>query len=280
MNVKTSHSKSAHRPQRPESEVRDRSARRRGGRRAHRGFSLVELMVAVVISSLVLIAVIQVFLSNRESFRLQTNLGRVQENSRFSMGHLGRVIRLGGYWGVDKDDWARGVMTATNPPANPATPVSGTNNDTNGSDTITAVFRGVPDGFTTDCQGIVRNNAAQNISNRFRRTANNELECGVAVDAGAFTFQPLVDGVEAMHILYGLDTDADGSANQYVPVAGVGNFDNVVSVRIGLLLRTDDDELAAQTDTANYTILDQTFAAPGDRRLRRLLVRTIKLRNK
>jgi len=60
----------------------------------------------------------------------------------------------------------------------------------------------------------------------------------------------------------------------------VGNFDNVVSVRIGLLLRTDDDELAAQTDTANYTILDQTFAAPGDRRLRRLLVRTIKLRNK
>ena len=275
MNVTASHSKSA---QRPESEVRDRSARRRGGRRAHRGFSLVELMVAVVISSLVLIAVIQVFLSNRESFRLQTNLGRVQENSRFSMGHLGRVIRLGGYWGVDKDDWVLGVLSQTN---GGVTPVSGTNNDTNGSDTITAVFRGVPDGFTTDCQGIVRNNAAETISNRFRRSATNQLECGVAVDGVFGAFQPLVDGVEAMHILYGLDTDADGSANQYVPVAGVGNFDNVVSVRIGLLLRTDDDALAAQTDTANYTILDQTFTPnPPDRRLRRLLVRTIKLRNK
>ena len=267
MNVKTSHSK---------------SARLCGGRRAHRGFSLVELMVAVVISSLVLIAVIQVFLSNRESFRLQTNLGRVQENSRFSMGHLGRVIRLGGYWGIDKDDWVLGVLSQTN---GGVTPVSGTNNDTNGSDTITAVFRGVPDGFTTDCQGIVRNNAAQTISNRFRRTANNELECGVAVDAGAFTFQPLVDGVEAMHILYGLDTDADGSANQYVPVAGVGgNFDNVVSVRIGLLLVTDDDALAAQVDNTNYTVLDETVhngaTVPGDRRLRRLLVRTIQLRNK
>lgn len=266
MNVKTSHSK---------------SARLCGGRRAHRGFSLVELMVAVVISSLVLIAVIQVFLSNRESFRLQTNLGRVQENSRFSMGHLGRVIRLGGYWGIDKDDWVLGVLSQTN---GGVTPVSGTNNDTNGSDTITAVFRGVPDGFTTDCQGIVRNNAAQTISNRFRRTANNELECGVAVDAGGFTFQPLVDGVEAMHILYGLDTDADGSANQYVPVAGVGNFDNVVSVRIGLLLVTDDDALAAQVDNTNYTVLDETVhdgaTVPGDRRLRRLLVRTIQLRNK
>jgi type IV pilus assembly protein PilW len=277
MNVKTSHLKSAQRPQRPASEVRDRSARRRGGRRAHRGFSLVELMVAVVISSLVLIAVIQVFLSNRESFRLQTNLGRVQENSRFSMGHLGRVIRLGGYWGIDKDDWVLGVLSQTN---GGVTPVSGTNNDTNGSDTITVVFRGIPDGFTTDCQGIVRNNAAETISNRFRRTATNQLECGVAVDGVFGAFQPLVDGVEAMHILYGLDTDADGSANQYVPVAGVGNFDNVVSVRIGLLLVTDDDALAAQTDTANYTILDQTFTAPGDRRLRRLLVRTIKLRNK
>ena len=266
MNVKTSHSK---------------SARLCGGRRGHRGFSLVELMVAVVISSLVLIAVIQVFLSNRESFRLQTNLGRVQENSRFSMGHLGRVIRLGGYWGIDKDDWVLGVLSQTN---GGVTPVSGTNNDTNGSDTITAVFRSAADNFTRDCHGVIQANPAVTVSNRFGLTANDELECAVALDGVFGAPLRLVDGVEAMHILYGLDTDADGSANQYVPVAGVGNFDNVVSVRVGLLLRTDDDALAAQVDNTNYTVLDETVhdgaTVPGDRRLRRLLVRTIQLRNK
>ena len=50
-----------------------------------------------------------------------------------------------------------------------------------------------------------------------------------------------------MQILYGEDTDADGTANRYLLVNTVGNMANVVSIRIRLLVRTIDDNLAAQT---------------------------------
>lgn len=99
----------------------------------------------------------------------------------------------------------------------------------------------------------------------------------------AMVTEPLVEGVEDMEILYGEDTDApatpDGSANRYVAADTPGlNMANVVSVRLNLLLRSSENNLA--------TGIKQTYSFNGnsvtatDYRLRRVFSTTIKIRNK
>ena len=63
------------------------------------GFSLIELMVALVIGLLLLSAVLQLFLSSRQTFRVQQALGQIQQESRFAFDMLSRELRMIGYQG-------------------------------------------------------------------------------------------------------------------------------------------------------------------------------------
>lgn len=67
--------------------------------RAERGFSLVELMVALLISLILLGGIIQVYLGNKETYTFGQALGRIQENGRFALDYLGKEIRMADYWG-------------------------------------------------------------------------------------------------------------------------------------------------------------------------------------
>jgi len=95
----------------------------------------------------------------------------------------------------------------------------------------------------------------------------------------------LVEGVEQMQILYGEDTDPlpapperpDFTPNRYVTADFVSDWRRVVSVRISLLLRTVEDNLASTPQT--YTFEGLTTTAT-DRRLRYGFTLTIGLRNR
>lgn len=90
----------------------------------------------------------------------------------------------------------------------------------------------------------------------------------------------LVEGVENMQILYGADTDAtpDGTANYYVPAGTAGlNMNQVVSIRVSVLVRSMNDGLAAQPAAYTYNGVTVT---PTDRRIRRVFTSTIALRNR
>jgi type IV pilus assembly protein PilW len=91
--------------------------------------------------------------------------------------------------------------------------------------------------------------------------------------------RPLVDGVENMQILYGEDTTADQVADVYVNASAVGSWDNVVSVRVALLLRTTNDNPNNDVDTRSYNLLGTVFNPPDDRRRRRIFSTTIQVRN-
>lgn len=95
------------------------------------------------------------------------------------------------------------------------------------------------------------------------------------IDAGAAT--ELVEGVENMQILYGEDTDADSAPNYYVSVDSVANMNNVVSIRISLLVASADDNIVSQP--LPYTYNGGT-TTPADRRLRRVFTSTIAMRNR
>ena len=80
----------------------------------------------------------------------------------------------------------------------------------------------------------------------------------------------LVEGVESMQVMYGVDGDDDGVAERYVPadeinsVAGANDFNDVVNVRIALLMRSnelsevlDAGKTFALSDVVNITPIDK-----------------------
>ena len=249
-------------------------------------------MVAITIGLVLLGGVFTIFMSNKQSYRVQENMGRVQENGRFAIDLMARTLRMTAWQGDTVDEWANGALSAS---SGGVKALSGTNNESSagilaGSDTITATYQGNTDGFVRDCLGNVVPVGA-NVQNTFRvnttaggvvgATAGTvgQLEC-VTTNGGTVTTSALIDGVEGFQIQYGIDTDNDQAANSYVSADNVTDTDDVISVRITLLLMSNADRLAVVPATNTYNLLDVSFTEPNDERLRRRFSTTINMRNR
>ena len=66
-------------------------------RSRHRGFSLVELMIALVLGGLIIAAVGTVYMGSRQSFRSQEALARMQEGVRFAFETMSYDMRQVGF---------------------------------------------------------------------------------------------------------------------------------------------------------------------------------------
>lgn len=97
---------------------------------------------------------------------------------------------------------------------------------------------------------------------------------------GTSTPIELAQGVENLQVLYGVDTspaDVHQSADTYVGAGAVSNWDNVISARLHLLMRTLDDNMAEAAQTYRYVGADINA---GDRRIRKEFTALITLRNR
>lgn len=61
------------------------------------GISLIEIMISMVLGSLLILAVTQIFLSNSQTSRLDNELARTQDRGRFAFDEFERVIRQIGH---------------------------------------------------------------------------------------------------------------------------------------------------------------------------------------
>lgn len=64
-----------------------------------RGFSLVELMIAMTIGFIVLAGIGYLYVESRQAFRSMDNLSRMQESARYALEIMARDIRMAGYRG-------------------------------------------------------------------------------------------------------------------------------------------------------------------------------------
>ncbi|MDE2196869.1 MAG: PilW family protein [Gammaproteobacteria bacterium] len=100
------------------------------------------------------------------------------------------------------------------------------------------------------------------------------------------TPQELVSGVENMQVLYGIDTTGIQTPSQYVTANQVTNWNQVISIRVGLLLQSNPGAVAQATvppastpcAAGTYNVLGTCVSAPQDTRLRRVFTATIGLR--
>lgn len=63
------------------------------------GFSLIELMIAILIGLIVINGVIQIVISSKRSYLDNQAVSQIQENARFALDTLSREIKMAGYFG-------------------------------------------------------------------------------------------------------------------------------------------------------------------------------------
>ncbi len=108
---------------------------------------------------------------------------------------------------------------------------------------------------------------------------------GVTVPAlyrsvGGSAAEELLEGVESMQVLYGVDGDGDSAPDLYLKASSVDfSTPNVVSVQIALLLRSSAEVKKRAGEAENLQILSSTVAVPADRYIRRVTSSTIMLRD-
>lgn len=205
------------------------------------GLTLIELMIALVISLLILAGLLTVYQSNKDASRTHDGLVQVQENGRFALDFLIRDIRMAGFPAIN---------TALH------NQVSGFDGVGILSDTL--VIRNTTG---TDCLGNVMVPVVTNTYTIANTVRNNRL--GNPIPALFCNGQELVEGIENMQISYGIDTDTDrdGVPNQYVNAAGVtttapaNGWDRVVSIRISLL--------ATSVNPSLNTVSNRTYRMSG-----------------
>lgn len=234
------------------------------------GLTLIELLIALVLGSLISAAAMQMLLTNKRTLTTQQGNNEVEENGRYAIDTLIRDIRKAG-------------MRPTTATAKVATPITATNGATATGDIITITY--VLDSTDTnapaqDCNGNALGGTNPTVINRYYVT-NGQLMC---LGNGSATAGVIVDGVDAFQVLYGIDTVNDYilSATQWTSTPAT--TDIVVAVRIGLMVHSDTVFTDLPAPTAAVDVLGQvTLAANSatlnDGRIHRLFVSSTLLRN-
>lgn len=247
--------------------------------RTQQGFTLVELMIALTISLILLLVIGTVFTSSRQAFRMQEENARIQESGRFALEILGRSIKQAGHANIP----FTGFKVAFTGNA-----ITGTDGGAGAADTITLQYDGAVG--DRDCSvgtpvGAADILAGANIiqSHFNLDAANAQLQCAgtiaaaPAVPGAPPTGQVLLDNVEDLQVLYGIDTTGDQSANQYV--ATPADWSQVVTARVCVLIRSEQTNIVLAGN--NYLNCNgAATAVPADRRLRRAFTETFNLRNR
>ena len=103
--------------------------------------------------------------------------------------------------------------------------------------------------------------------------------------ANTMASQPLIDGVEMLRVMYGVDTNLDGAVNSFISADnmtealwdGAGNS-KIMAVKVYVLVRDilPDEKY---TNTTTYQLGDLAFVAPNDNFRRMLFSSTVSLHN-
>lgn len=218
-----------------------------------RGFTLVELMVAMLIGLILTLAALQVFLTNQRTFALQQALSELNEDGQLAIRYMVADIRRAGQGddilGVIEPVW---LAQASEGGA--------------GNDTLAIQYWGMD-----TCTGEQFADFTL-VESRYS-VSNGELQC----TSNGRTVS-LLTGVDSFQALYGIDTANDGEMGpiQFVNADDLAADSIVVAIRVGLLVSSDSFNQG--TAAQNYWVLDQQVNTNDDL-LRRVYSTTVQLRN-
>lgn len=218
--------------------VRPSFAQRRSAQCRQTGLTLVELLVALVISAVVVVAAFSALIVSRQGFTATDTASQLRDNARFLTDLIQRIGVQAGYL-----DYKFSVTPAGNDANTATTPepdVKGFNNalasatetgtdftsrgaaSLDGSDVLVLRYQasetypgsGVADNAMVNCLGSpaqsLPSDRNERVLNVFHIAVANDNEpslmcTAVNTKSGAIDTQPLIRGVETFQVLYGVD---------------------------------------------------------------------------
>jgi type IV pilus assembly protein PilW len=234
--------------------------------RSNQGFTLIELMVAMVVSLLALAAIYSTFQSQHQSYQLQRETADMQQNIRTAMYYMQREIRM-----VGNDPLKLGPFGFTNAGNNTMTFTEDVRGDIAGA---TTQIQNSPDGDVGDPDENITysfiDSDADGIPDSIARTDNNAAPPVVP--------QIVARNIDALDFVY-----LNGNS-AVIPFVGTtipaANRSQIRFVQITIVAHTKDQLMYVTSN--NRTYLNQrnlpVFNAPGDNRSRRILTATINCR--
>ncbi|HFD11933.1 MAG TPA: prepilin-type N-terminal cleavage/methylation domain-containing protein [Crenotrichaceae bacterium] len=263
------------------------------------GFSLVELMIAMLVGLVLVGAVIQVFVSNKRSYVTADDTSVLNDNARYALSVLSRQLRLSGHQFEPmlgrENSFTNQTVAFSNPSASiqfdPGTYVFGTATNAGNYDTLYMRFQGSSVKPLDVCGQSVSTDTINTVRYSVR-TVDYELGSDTGVlgcNVSNSGEQYFSDHVEVFRVLYGIDSNNDDVADKYVsankvlpanssrPVKGT-EWEQVVSLKIGLLLRSNN-RIKSNGDSVSYQVLDKSVSY-SDAFARKVVTSTISLRNR
>ncbi|MGO9802855.1 MAG: PilW family protein [Steroidobacteraceae bacterium] len=246
--------------------------------RRARGFTLLELMVAVAIAVFLLAGLVTIFQNTRITYANQQALAQMQDQQRFAMQLLTSVIESGGYYNNPTGDTVNSALPAT-APFGAGQPFYGLG--TAGAapgDTIYVRFRTAPGDGIINCTG------GQNPTGGVEHVYTNELSivagqlvCTLSIDGAAAAPVPLVTGVTNLQIYYGvkrLTPLTDYNVDTYATAANMNvlscplspgcDWQQVSAVRVILTFTNPLAKQTGQPPTLVFERVIQVMARAGD----------------
>ena len=237
------------------------------------GFTVMELVIAMAMAAILIMATIRIVQAASGSYRLQQNLGMMQENARFAFSMMKRELAPAGYqpapWIAETEieaigDQSLDALSAT-------------------SDRVS-----VRRWSNRNCFGNTNPELNEFATARFflmeasffvSSSGNFALTCRYGPSASELTTQinslGLVRNAEAFQALYAEDSDSDGNADRWIRAGQWNDKANVMAIRLAILIASPEPLTPASA--GHKTVLDIFMDTPPDGRLRRVYESTIML---
>ncbi len=214
------------------------------GARRQRGFTLVEMMVAMGIGLVVALGFAVSFVNLKATWGTQDKLAQLQDNERLAMAFLTSSIQEAGYFpdsiNQSKATGFPALTDATYGGTAAGQYIVGTLASGGNPVSLSTVYGTASGDGVLNCQGAT-NTSGANVTYRnifFVDTTNNTLSCIVTASNStlSLTKAPLVSNVSSMSVLYAVDTNGDDSADKYIDAGAMTatTWANVKAVRVTL----------------------------------------------
>ncbi|MBQ1784429.1 MAG: PilW family protein [Gammaproteobacteria bacterium] len=239
------------------------------------GFSLIELMIAMVIGLIILLAIYVVMMSSLRGLGTTEAQSALTDNGRRATSFIRQMLQQAGYRPLERTQLGFGFPERAGWETMQV--VRGLATDASGNDGLEIRLWGSANGTVSDCLGADVADTEWIIISL--AIVDNSLVCGhVRNDSSSVTNQIVVSAIERLRFRFSLLDEARYLRQNEI---AAGRWDEIERVDFALLARSDSEMPRgdAVVNTRSYQVMDTTVTAPGDRFLRSIYHESVSVRN-